>query len=70
VANRHLQRARKHGLRPGDIIAVGNQKFQAIDNTEALDKKGCLYRPARLPAFELKEISDAAAARAQEEATA
>lgn len=60
-----LQLARNAGLRLGQAVEVEQFKetgeketvpFELIDNTVLMEIKGAIYRPARVPKFELKEI--------------
>lgn len=60
-----LQLARNAGLRVGQAVEVEQFKetgekelvpFELIDNTVLMEIKGAIYRPARVPKYELKEI--------------
>ena len=64
-ANTALQLARTAGLEVGQKIDIeqfretGEKEtvaFELIDNTLDMESKGVIYRPARVPKFELKKV--------------
>jgi bifunctional DNA-binding transcriptional regulator/antitoxin component of YhaV-PrlF toxin-antitoxin module len=64
-ANDALTKAMNFGLKPGQVLDVevagkdGKAEtiaLELIDNAEVMRETGRLYRPARVPHFELKEV--------------
>jgi len=65
VSNVALNMARAAGLKVGERVEVelcdkDGQKhaheFELVDNTATMEEKGVIYRPARVPKYELKEV--------------